>query len=247
MTPEFYIPILTFIAGFIDSIAGGGGLITVPAWTMALGPGAHAIATNKVGAFFAAAMALFVYSRRHRLPWREGGWFLVTIMIGGFTGSQLTSLIPAYAFRYLLFALCPMVLWMVWSKERLFADRPAQVAPRSRFILAGFLVGVYDGFFGPGGGTFMLLALLMLTHLPLMEALALSKLANALSAIAGLTGFAINDQIHWDWGLIGGVCMMCGAFLGAHYTSRQSVKVVKPALTIVVLLLMGTLAWDTIQ
>jgi uncharacterized membrane protein YfcA len=244
MAPEFYIPVLTFIAGFIDAIAGGGGLITVPAWTMALGPGAHVIATNKVGALFGALMALAVYSRRHRLPWREGGWFLVAIVAGGFSGSQLTSHIPAHVFGYLLFALCPMVLWLVWSKEKLFADRPSRVAPRSRFMLAGYLVGVYDGFFGPGGGTFMLLALLMLTHLPLMEALALSKLANALAALSGLTGFAINGHILWGWGIFGGVCMMAGAFLGAHYTSRQSVKVVRPALTVVVALLMGKLAWD---
>jgi uncharacterized protein len=244
MPPEIYIPILTFVAGFIDSIAGGGGLITIPAWTLALGAGAQVIATNKVGALFGASMALAVYSRRHRLPWREGGWFLVAVAAGGFSGSQLTSHIPAHVFGYLLFALCPVVLWLVWSKERLFADRPSRVAPRSRFILAGYLVGVYDGFFGPGGGTFMLLALLMLTHLPLMEALALSKLANTLSAMSGLAGFAINGQVRWGWGFIGGAAMMVGAFIGAHYTSRHAVTVVKPALTVVVLLLMGKLAWD---
>ncbi len=242
-----YIPLLATVAGFIDAIAGGGGLITVPAWTMALGPGAAAIATNKVGALGAAGMALVVYARRHRLPWREGLPFLVAIVLGAFCGSQLTSLIPSRAFAWILLLLCPVVLWMVWSRERLFSDRPTTPAPRAQFFLAGYLVGVYDGFFGPGGGTFMLLALLMMTHLPLMEALALSKLANTVSAVGGLAGFAWHGHVHWGWGAIGAVCMMAGAYFGARFTSARAVGAVRPALTIVVALLMGKILLDLLR
>ncbi len=172
MNNELLIIPTTFIAGFIDAIAGGGGLLTLPMWSMVLGPGAVAVATNKVGALLGASMALWVYQRKHPLPWREGLWFLTAVMGGAGTGSQLTSLIPPKAFATILLCLCPLVLWLVWSKERLFGDRPSQPAPVQRFALAGFLVGVYDGFFGPGGGTFMLLALLTLTQMPLMSALA---------------------------------------------------------------------------
>jgi uncharacterized membrane protein YfcA len=214
---------------------------------MALGPGAGAIATNKVGALGAAGMALFVYARRHRLPWREGMPFLIAIVLGAICGSQFTSIIPSRAFGWILLLLCPIVLWMVWSKERLFADRPTDVAPRSKFFLAGYLVGVYDGFFGPGGGTFMLLALLMMTHLPLMEALALSKLANAVSAVGGLAGFAWHGHVQWGPGILGGACMMVGAFFGARFTSMRAVGAVRPALTVVVALLMGKILLDLLS
>jgi len=243
---ELIVALLATLAGFIDAIAGGGGLITLPMWTMTLGPGAHAVATNKVGAFTAATMALIVYTRHHKLPWREGLWFLVAITVGSFIGSQVTGLIEQKYFAWMLLALCPMVLWLVWSKEKLFAERPPQASRPSRFILAGFLVGIYDGFFGPGGGTFMLLALLSFTHMPLMSALALSKLANSLSAAASLSGFAMQGLVNWRWGILGAFFITIGSFLGARIASKQATKVVRPALTVVVILLMIKLIWDHI-
>lgn len=244
MANELLVSLLATVAGLIDAIAGGGGLVTMPMWTMVLGPGAHVVATNKVGACAAASMALIVYMRHHVLPWREGIAFLLAIVVGSFLGSQLTALVDQKVFAVMLLAICPAVLWLVWSKERLFAERPPQPSRPSQFILSGFLVGVYDGFFGPGGGTFMLLALLSFTHLPLMGALALSKLANALSAAASLSGFAMQGLVDWRWGFIGAFFITIGSFFGARLASKRATKVVRPALTIVVVLLMARLAWD---
>lgn len=244
MNNELLVALLTFLAGFIDAIAGGGGLITIPMWTLVLGPGAHVIATNKVTALVSCLVALAIYARKHPLPWREGLAFLLAISAGSFIGSQLTGLVDQRVFTWMLLALCPMVLWLVWSKERLFADRPPRPATPTRFILAGFLVGVYDGFFGPGGGTFMLLALLGFTHLPLMSALALSKLANSLSAGISLGGFALQGLVDWSWGFFGAIFIMAGAFFGARMASIRSTQVVRPALTVVVIILMTKLAWD---
>ena len=242
-----FVPLVSLLAGFIDAIAGGGGLITVPMWTLVMGPGAHVVATNKVGAFASAAMALWVYRRRHPLPWREGLWFLVAISSGSFGGSLLTGLVPLRVFSGLLLTLCPVILYIVWSKEKLFGTRPTIASSPAKFALAGFLVGVYDGFFGPGGGTFMLLALLWLTHIPLMSALALSKLANALSAGVSLGGFAMQGWVDWRWGLVGGVSIMLGSFLGARLARQKSISVVRPALTVVVLILMAKVAWDLLR
>lgn len=243
----FLVPVMTFFAGFIDAIAGGGGIITIPMWTMVVGPGAAAVGTNKVGALMAASTALIVYSRHHPIPWRKGFIFLLSITAGSWLGSQATSLIPPRFFAGLIFIICPVVLWMVWSREKLFGERPDIPAAPAQFILAGFLVGLYDGFFGPGGGTFMLLALLGMTHLPLMQALALSKLANALSAFVSLSSFAWQGVVNWQWGLIGGCSIMLGAFLGARYTSKRSVHAVRPALTVVVIMLMAKIGWDFIS
>ena len=244
MNNHLLVGLLSFLAGLIDSIAGGGGLITIPMWTIVLGPGAHVVGTNKIGALLACVMALFIYTRKHPLPWRQGLPFLIAISIGSLIGSQITGLVDQKIFTWMLLAMCPVVLWLVWSKERLFAERPNVPARPSQFILAGFLVGVYDGFFGPGGGTFMLLALLGFTHMPLMSALALSKLSNTLSAASSLSGFALQDLVHWKWGFFGSIFITMGAFVGAQLASRKAVKVVRPALTIVVVLLMSKLLWD---
>jgi len=239
-----FVPLISILAGFIDAIAGGGGLITIPMWSLVMGPGAAAVATNKVGACASCVMALWVYQRHHPVPWREGLWFLVTISTGSFIGSQLTGLIPREAFAWLLLALCPLILMIVWSKERLFAERPAEPTPVSKLAMAGLGVGVYDGFFGPGGGTFMLLALLWMTSLPLMTALALSKLANALSAAVSLGGFALQGLVDWRWGAIGGVSIVIGSFMGAQLARRKTIGVVRPALTVVVILLMTKILFD---
>lgn len=247
MNNELFVTLMSFLAGFIDAIAGGGGLITVPMWTMVLGPGAHVIATNKVGAFASCLMALIIYTRKHPLPWREGLPFLIAITVGAFIGSQLTALVSQQIFAWMLLALCPMVLWMVWSKEKLFAERPPRPARPSQFMIAGFLVGVYDGFFGPGGGTFMLLALLGFTHMPLMSALALSKLSNSLTAGVSLAGFAMQGLVDWRWGAIGASTIMVGSFLGARMASTKAKQVVRPAMTVVVVLLMAKIVWDLLR
>lgn len=247
MSNELIVAALAFLGGFIDSIAGGGGLITMPMWTLVLGPGAHVVATNKVGALTAATTALAIYARHHKLPWREGLAFLLAIMAGSAMGSRLTALFDTRVFAWMLLGICPLVLWMVWSRDKLFAERPPSPPQPSRFILAGFLVGVYDGFFGPGGGTFMLLALLSFTQMPLMQALALSKLANALSAGTSLVSFASQSLVLWRWGILGAVFITVGSFFGARMASRQAAKVLRPTLSIVVLLLMAKLLVDLLK
>lgn len=244
MTDVLFVCALSILAGFIDSIAGGGGLITIPMWTLVLGPGAGVVATNKVGAFASSLMALLVYRRHGTLSWHQGRAFLPAIFAGAVLGSRLTALVPQLWFSYLLLALCPLILVVVWRKELLFAQR--SFAEQSSLVLtgAGLLVGLYDGFFGPGGGTFMLLALLLLTAMPLFEALTLSKLANTLSAGGSLASFALQDLVDWRWGAVGGGSILVGAFVGARLTTRRSSGVVRPALAFVVTLLMLKLARD---
>ena len=244
---ELFVVLLSLIAGFIDSIAGGGGLITIPMWTLVLGPGAHVVATNKVGAFVSCVVALWVYQRHHKIQWKTGLWFLIAISVGSLCGAQLTGLVSPLFFAWLLLLLCPFILVIVWKKERLFAERPDRPVSRRKLLAAGLAVGIYDGFFGPGGGTFMLLALLGLTHMPLMAALALSKLSNSLSAGISLASFTWQGLVDWRWGVIGGASIVLGSFLGARLTTRKSSHVVKPALTIVVILLMTKIVVDLIR
>jgi uncharacterized membrane protein YfcA len=227
------------VAGFIDSIAGGGGLITLPTLTLMVGPGAHAIGTNKIVGALGAATALWVYSRKRPLVWRRTLLFSLCIAIGSWTGSLCTPHLPPSAFRFLLIFTCPLILWLTWRRDLWIkkADPHSNLIRPSRVILAGLACGFYDGAWGPGGGTFMLLGLLFAAHLPLLEALAASKFANTVSASTALVSYASGGFVHWKEGFWVASGMIMGAFIGARFASRQASKIVRPVLVLVVGLL----------
>jgi uncharacterized membrane protein YfcA len=232
-----------FVAGAIDSIAGGGGLITLPTLAWAIEPGAHAIGTNKIVGTSGALIAFLVYLRKHPLNLKKGTVFLAATGIGSVLGSLCSPLVPKIWFRYLLLAVCPLVLWMLMNKKVFMQEAKDHGAHMSRKALGvlfatGAGVGFYDGFFGPGGGTFMLLGLLWAAKLPLFEALLLSKLANAISAGVSLVSYGFQGFVHPEEGLIMASGMVVGGFLGARFASQRAEKVVKPVLAAVVTLLL---------
>jgi uncharacterized membrane protein YfcA len=228
--------------GFVDSIAGGGGLISLPVLTVLLGPGAQAIGTNKVAGSVAASVALLVYWRAGYLDFKKSFVFAFWIACGAFLGSRLSPHLPLPAFRWILVGTCPLVLGAVLRKNAWV--RPltvTQVATGPRLLVAGILCGVYDGAWGPGAGTFMLLALFFLARLPLLTALAASKLANSCSALVALGSYAIQGYVHWKEGLFLSFGVLFGAFIGAHSATYSAERLVRPVLVVVVGLLMARL------
>jgi len=230
-----------FVAGSIDAIAGGGGLITLPILSYFLGAGAHAIGTNKIVGVTGALMAFLVYRRHHPLHLKRGIVFIVFIGVGSFIGSHVTPLIPRDFFRWFLIGVSPILLLLIWNKKLWMHELHA--VPRGNIWLAvtGTAVGFYDGFFGPGGGTFMLLGLLWVVRMQLLPALLLSKLANTVSAGVALGSFAFGGYVHWVDGCVMGCGMLFGAWLGAKYATKKAEKIVRPVMTLVVLLLVLSL------
>ena len=252
MSWEFLVLLVSgAVAGFMDSIAGGGGLITLPVLSLVLEPGAHAIGTNKIVGTTGALMALLVYSRHSRINWREGLYFVFCVGVGSSLGAQVTPLLPASFFRWFLVAVAPLILYVVWGKDRWlkFESQTKALAPlgwwRPQWILAGLGCGFYDGAFGPGGGTFMLLALLMVVRLPLMEALILSKLANTVSASVSWATYGWKGYVHWPEGFSMALGMGVGAWAGSQLASRKASQIVRPTMLFAVSLLMLKLIWDS--
>ena len=236
---EIFLVVAGLIAGTIDSIAGGGGLITLPVLSQILEPGAHAIGTNKIVGTLGALIAFLVYLQKQPLNLKKGLSFILAVGLGSLIGSILSPHVPKIYFRYFLIAACPLVLYVLLNKQ-LFIQEVKGHFPRSvrSLVAAGVAVGFYDGFFGPGGGTFMLLGLLWGVRLPLFEALLLSKLANTLSAGISLVSYGIQGYVHVKYGLIMGLGMTFGGFMGARFASNRAEKVVRPVLALVVVLLL---------
>lgn len=248
-TTELLLVAAALLAGFIDAIAGGGGLILLPALSLVVGAGPSAIGTNKPAAVAMAAIALIVYARRGHLDWRLTGTFALMIGVGALVGSRVALIVPVAVFPWLLALSCPILLYVVWQKDLWV---PADTmgpggSPRpfaASVILSGLGCGFYDGVFGPGAGTFMFLALLFFARLPLLSALAAAKLANTASASVALASYAASGHVHWRLGAIAAVGALVGGFIGARQASVKAARIVRPALVVVVVLLVLRIVWD---
>ncbi len=246
------LALLGFLAGVIDSIAGGGGLITLPTLTWAVGTGAAAVGTNKIVGTVGALTALLVYLRGRSLPWRKAVAFLAGIVLGSLGGSRLTPHLNREVFHGILLVALPLILLLILKKSAIIQtvsthslDTRKDPMRRSLILFAtGFVTGVYDGGFGPGGGTFMLLGLLFANKLPLFEALIISKLANTLSAGTSWISYGISGYVHWTEGFTVAVGTFFGAFLGSSLASQRAERIVRPMLVIVVLIFMTKLALE---
>jgi uncharacterized membrane protein YfcA len=246
--PFFFAALLIFVSGFIDSIAGGGALINVPILTLMVGQGAIAIGTNKILGFTMALAALIVYMRKGHLQLR-GSWpFLAALAAGAVTGSRVSILLSPLIFKWLLLGVCPVILFVTLRRDS-FISRDhtksgTEIASLWILLALGFICGFYDGTFGPGGGTFMFLALAGWGGFPILAALAISKLANTFSAGAALVSFGIHGSVVWDVGSKLAVFGVIGAVLGSSFASARAKTVVRPVLVIVVLLLLGKLWYE---
>jgi uncharacterized membrane protein YfcA len=251
-TTELLLVAAALLAGFIDAIAGGGGLILVPALSLVVGAGPTAIGTNKPAAFAMAAIALIVYARRGHLDWRLSGMFTLVLGIGALIGSRLALLIPLDVFPWLLALTCPVLLYVVWQKDLWLPrdvdqshGRPQPFAPA--VLISGLACGVYDGAFGPGAGTFMFLCLLFFAHFPLLGALAAAKLANMVSAAVALGSYAESGHVDWRLGVIAVMGALVGGYLGARQASIKAALIVRPTLVVVVVLLVLRIVSDEVS
>ncbi len=248
MPHELLLVFAGLVAGTIDSIAGGGGLITLPVLSTVLEAGPHAIGTNKIVGTTGALIAFLVYLKKQPLNLQRGLAFVIAVGFGALLGSLCSPLVPKIWFRYLLVGACPLVLWVIWKKQD-FLNELKGHAKRSVYalVVAGAAVGFYDGFFGPGGGTFMLIGLIWGVRLPLFEALMLSKLANTLSAGVSLVSYGVQGYVHPRFGIIMAIGMVSGGYLGAQLASKKAEKVVQPVLVLVVSILMVVQVFEVLH
>jgi uncharacterized membrane protein YfcA len=247
MVTAILLALAGFIAGVIDSIAGGGGLITLPSLMLVLGTGPLAVGSNKIPGLLAAVSALVVYWRAGHLWIKTGIAFSVALFVGAWAGSLASPRLPPEAFKLLLLISVPLVLAVVFSRplwmKRVEAHRDhSDVLSRSASIRLGVLglaVGFYDGAWGPGGGTFMFLSLLFGAKIPLLPAIATAKLANSSSAGASLINYWRQSLVSPVEGLSVAVGSVLGAVLGARMARRAAERVVRPALVVISVLLLA--------
>jgi uncharacterized membrane protein YfcA len=228
---------LVFFAGMVDALAGGGGLITLPAYLAAgLNP-ALLLGTNKLSSSLGTIASAGRYLHRLRLPLRPFAPLAVCALLGSAFGAWLAlSLDPAFI-RYLLLAALPIVAIAVLTRHEFGkTDRSAELDPktlRGRSCLISAAVGAYDGFFGPGTGTFFALALARWCRHDLLGATGRAKLLNLATNFAALAVFLFSGRLNVALGLSMAAASAAGHWLGAHLGLRHSERVIRPAVVLV--------------
>lgn len=237
---DFWLTVAGTVAGFIDSIAGGGGLITVPLFSLLFGPGALAIGTNKVAATMGSAVAMLIYLRAGHIFLRGNRRFALFAAVGALMGARLSPFIPAEVYKWLIVTVVPLILWIVFNKDLWIKSALKTHTPEPTPLVlwaAGFGCGFYDGIAGPGAGTLMFLSLLVLARLPLITSIATAKVANLATASTSLASFAYTGHVIWPKGLTmaAGVCV--GAAVGASLATRWTAPLARAALLVVSVIL----------
>lgn len=232
-------------AGFVDSIAGGGGLITVPALMLAGMPPDQALATNKVQGSFGAATAAVSYARSGLVDLRRQLPTAALAFAAGGAGAALVSILPTDLLRiFLPIMLIGIALFFALKPGLNDLDRTARLTPGLFALTAVPAIGFYDGLVGPGAGAFYMLAFVTLAGFGILKATAHTKLLNFASNIGGLTVFALAGSPLWLVGLLMGAGQILGAWIGSRLALRIGARVIKPLLVVTSTALALRLLWQ---
>jgi uncharacterized membrane protein YfcA len=234
-----------FLAGFVDSIAGGGGLITVPALLLAGASPIEALATNKLQGTFGAATATLSYARAGHVRLTDQAGMAVISMLSGAGGALVAHLIPVEALRVVMpVVLVAVALFFALKPGLSDADRVERMRPGVFAFTAVPLVAAYDGFFGPGTGSFFMLAFVMLAGFGVLKATAHTKLLNFASNIGSLSVFIFSGAMWWAVGSAMALAQIAGAALGARLAMRVGSRLIKPLLVVTSSAMAARLLWQ---
>lgn len=234
------------VAGFVDSIAGGGGLLLMPALLFCGVNPVYAVGTNKLQSIFGTGIALRNYWRKGLIDWRIYRPSLVAVVLASATGAFLIQQVKPGALRIIVPVLLVAAAIYVLVSPRMTdeeSDVQRRLSPKGYAPVVA-AIGLYDGFFGPGAGTFYTTSLVGLRGHGLTRATALAKLINLVTAFACLTVFAIGGKLHWILGLCMGMGAMIGGWLGSHSALRFGANIIRPLLVTISLALTAKLILD---
>ncbi|MBE6996872.1 MAG: sulfite exporter TauE/SafE family protein [Ruminococcaceae bacterium] len=232
---------LVLLAGFVDAIGGGGGLISLPAYLLAGLPAHQAIATNKLSSTCGTALATVRFALKGFIPWRAALPAMVTAVAGAWCGAHLSLLVDSEVLTKVLYVVLPLTAILVLRKNT-FSDRegPAPEGKRTAVIAAAAagVIGVYDGFYGPGTGTFLIIAFSLLAKMDVRSANGMCKAINLATNATSLIVFLRSGQTVIVLGLAAAACNMLGNYLGAGLAIKAGSKITRPIILFVLVLLL---------
>lgn len=229
---------LIFLSGFVDSIAGGGGLISLPAYMIIGLPSDIARGTNKLSAFMGTAVATGRYARKGFIPWKQTALAIIFALTGSWIGTSVSLLIDEFVFRIILLVVIPLTAIYLWFFKTSLSKKEEYSFLKTTIItsIISFVIGLYDGFYGPGTGTFLIILLTALAHVSADKAQGISKAINLSTNVASLIVFLTSGRTLIIVGLIAGAFSMIGSYVGTKMYFKNSTKIVRPIMIVVLLI-----------
>lgn len=237
-----------FLAGFIDAMVGGGGLLQLPAFFI-LQPQlslVQTLATNKTASFFGTSVAAARYMRRVELNWRQLLPTIIGAFVGAFSGALLVSFIHKEQFMPFIIGMLVLVLgYMIFKRELGLHHVDKQLSASKHYVyatLTGIVIGFYDGLIGPGTGSFLLFSFVVIFGYNFLYASAHAKIINCVTNISALSFFISKGYIVWQIALPVAAANMLGNYLGAHMAIKKGnayIRIFFIAVTTVLILKLG--------
>ena len=226
---------LVFLAGFIDAIAGGGGLISLPAYMITGLPVHNAIATNKMSSSMGTFVATVKYARDGYICWGRAAVCVICAFVGSTSGARLALMVSDRYFRIFLLVVLPLTAaYSLFGKPFVGEKKPSGAVKTTLIsMLTAVCIGVYDGFYGPGTGTFLLLLLTGAAHMKLTEANGTTKVINLTTNVSALAIFLLNGKVLLPLGITAGLFSIAGNYLGARRFSKGGASSVRSVMLIV--------------
>ena len=236
------LAIAAYGAGFIDAIAGGGGLITVPALILAGLPPVTALGTNKLQSLFGSGSATWAYASKGHVDLKSQAGSAILSASGSALGAYAATLVSSEWLRaFLPVLMIAIALYFLFKPNISDEDRVQRMAPVLFAAAIVPAIGFYDGIFGPGTGSFFMLGFVTLAGYGLLKATAHTKLLNFASNIGAFIIFAMSGAIDWKIGIVMGAAQFAGARTGAHFAMKNGSRIIKPLLVTVCLALAAKL------
>ncbi len=238
------------IGGFVDASAGGGGLITLPAYAVTGLPMHTIYAVNKFSAACGATGSAFMFFRKGAFDWQVALTAAATSFLGSLLASRLVLLLSDRVLTVMVLVMLPIAALTIFTqRKRADDDNSHKIPLKKRLILAGLiglLIGSYDGLIGPGTGTFAIIAFTAVMKYDLRRASGNAKILNLASNYASLVTYISAGQVLFALAIPCGICNICGSLLGSHFALSKGAKFIRPMMLAVMVLLLIKMAIDLI-
>ncbi|MDD5859340.1 MAG: TSUP family transporter [Eubacteriales bacterium] len=239
-----------FLAGFVDSIAGGGGLVSMPIYLLAGLPPHTAVATNKLSSTCGTALTTVRFVKNKLINLKLAVPSVIAAVAGSSLGARISLSISETVLRNIIICVLPVAAFFVLNKKMFSGEGKKAAAVTKRTVtvsmISAFLIGVYDGLYGPGTGSFLIIAFTVFAHLTVEAANAQAKAINLTTNVTALVLFLISGKVLVPLGLAAAACNMAGNYVGSGLVMKKGGKVVRPLLLVVLAILFIRLVMESV-
>jgi uncharacterized protein len=239
---------MIFLAGLVDSIAGGGGIISIPAYLFAGLPVHFAYGTNKFSSAFGTFFSAARFIKSKNIHYKSTAASVVSALLGSFLGAKAALALDERYLKYCLMFLLPSIAVFVLTRRNFGESDTAKQLSDLKItilsILSGFVIGMYDGFFGPGTGTFLILVYTSIIGFNLTVASGNAKMVNLASNIAALATFIAGGTVLFSLAIPSAICGILGNWIGSGLAIKNGARVIKPVFLFVIVLLLIKIGMD---